>query len=165
MNGPDHGSSASPAIHGGENHVESLLAERKIERLLMAYATALDKRDWAALDEVFTPDATAHYKSIGHFGSRAAMVSMFREYLERCGATQHLLGNMRVDVDGGKATATCYLQAIHAGLGKHQGKLLTVWGEYRDRLELRPAGWRIVHRELTVLHASGDIGQMDGAAD
>jgi hypothetical protein len=39
--------------------------------------------------------------------------------------------------------------------------MLTVWGEYRDRLELRPEGWRIVHRELTVLHASGEIGHAD----
>jgi 3-phenylpropionate/cinnamic acid dioxygenase small subunit len=141
--------------------VETLLAERRIERVLMAYTTALDQRDWAALDDVLAPDATAHYTSLGHFASRAEMVSMFKAFLERCGTTQHLLGNMRIEVDGDKATAACYLQAIHVGLGQHQGKMLTVWGEYRDRLELRPEGWRIVHRELAVLHAAGDIGHAE----
>ncbi|MCL2346523.1 MAG: nuclear transport factor 2 family protein [Desulfobulbus sp.] len=138
--------------------VETLLEERKIERVLIAYGTALDQRDWAALDDVLAPDATAHYKSLGHFASRAEMVSMFKEFLARCGTTQHMFSNMRIHVEGKKATAACYLQAIHVGLGKYQEQIWTVWGEYRDRLELRPEGWRIVHRELAVLHAAGDIG-------
>jgi 3-phenylpropionate/cinnamic acid dioxygenase small subunit len=138
----------------------TLLDEKKIEGVLIAYATAIDKRDWTMLDDVLAPDATAHYKSIGHFGSRAEMVAMFKEVLERCGATQHMLSNIRIRVEGERATAACYLQAIHAGLGKYQGETLTIWGEYEDRLELRPEGWRIAHRELTVLHAVGDIGLM-----
>lgn len=145
--------------------LEALLEEKQIERVVKAYATALDKHDWAALDEVFAPDATAFYDGFGSVGSRADIVALVRSALERCGTTQHLLGNVVIDIDGDQATAACYLQAIHLGLGGYQGQIMTVWGEYRDRLQRRPEGWRIVHRELAVLHASGDIGLAPPAGD
>ncbi|MDR2839489.1 MAG: nuclear transport factor 2 family protein [Azonexus sp.] len=141
--------------------IAGLLEERKIERLLMAYASALDNRDWATLDDVFTSGATADYGSFGRPGSRAEIVAMIREALARCGPTQHLLGNMRIETEGGEASSICSLQSIHAGLGQYRTETLTIWGEYRDRLELRPEGWRIAHREFKVTHACGDIGLAD----
>jgi len=48
------------------------------------------------------------------------------------------------------------------GLGDYSDRLLTVWGEYRDQLVRTPAGWRIGYRELTTLHAQGDIGLAPG---
>lgn len=138
--------------------VETLLQEASIERVLVRYAIALDERDFAALDEVFVPDATAYYETIGHFDGRAAIVDLVSGALARCGRTQHLLGNYRITIEGRHATAKCYLQAIHAGLGAYASETLTLWGEYRDRLERRPEGWRIVHRELAVFQVSGSIG-------
>jgi hypothetical protein len=44
------------------------------------------------------------------------------------------------------------------GIGDYKGQSVMLWGEYRDRLERRPEGWRIVHRELVPFHATGDIG-------
>lgn len=145
--------------------IDTLLDEARIGKLLMRYAEALDRRDWAQLEQVFTADATAHYASIGQFAGREAIIGVVREALSACGPTQHLIGTVRVRVAGDSATACCYLQAIHAGLGEHRSRTLTVWGEYRDRLVRRPEGWRIAHRELALIHMSGDIGDTALRAD
>jgi len=138
--------------------LDKLLEKARIEDLLNRYATALDARDWAALDEVFAPDATAHFQGVGICEDRDAIVDVIRSVLGQCGPTQHLLTNMRIEINGQEAQAKTYLQAIHAGLGKYTGEKMTVWGEYRDTLKRTPQGWRIVRRELAGIHAEGDIG-------
>lgn len=141
-----------------QSDIQILRDERDIEQILIRYAVDLDEHQWAGLDEVFVAAATATYHGIGDFVGRDAIRDMVRGALETCGRTQHLLGNFRIVVDGDKATSKCYLQAIHLGLGDYARNIMTVWGEYRDRLERRPEGWRIVHRELEVFKVDGDIG-------
>jgi 3-phenylpropionate/cinnamic acid dioxygenase small subunit len=138
--------------------LETLLDRARIEAVLMAYTTALDERDWPALEDVFTAEASADYGVVGQFHGREAVVAVVRDFLQRCGSTQHLLGNIRTNVQGDEAQARCYIQATHAGIGEHLGQTMTLWGEYRDRLERRAQGWRIVHRELHVQHVVGDVG-------
>lgn len=138
--------------------IEHLLEEARIQRVLVRYAQALDERDWAALDEVFTADARVRYDAIGEFCGRTAVVDVVKQALSSCGCTQHLIGNFRIELEGPRATAKCYLQAIHQGLGSRASDTLTVWGEYRDRLERRPEGWRITERELVLFQTAGAIG-------
>lgn len=135
-----------------------LLDERAIERLLVRYASAVDERDLPGFDEVFVADATAYYGFSGNISGRAAIVELVRATAEKCSGSQHLIGNFRINIEGGRATAKSSLQAILVGTGAYRDRHLTLWGEYRDRLERRPEGWRIVHRELVTLHATGDIG-------
>jgi hypothetical protein len=131
---------------------------REIEAVLFLYAQLLDTKRYAGLTDVFTPGATANYVGVGECKGVESIISLVAGVLDRCGNTQHLIGNVRTDVRGDQATASCYLQAIHAGLGDYSDRLLIVWGEYRDKLVRTSAGWRIVYRELTTLHAQGDIG-------
>ena len=136
---------------------------RDIEAILFRYAELLDTKRYARLTEVFTQDARAHYVGMAECNGVASIVNLVSGVLDQCGNTQHLLGNVRIDMQGDEATSSCYLQAIHVGLGDYSDRLLTVWGEYRDRLVRTPAaGWRITHRELTTLHAQGDIGLAPG---
>lgn len=137
---------------------ETLLEEAAIQRVLNRYASSLDARDWKGLDGVFTEDATAHYEGIGHFHGREAIVGLVRSVLDQCGPTQHLLGTVRVDVRGEEAEAKCYLQAIHVGQGDYEGDVMTVWGEYHDKLKRTENGWRISFLELSTIHSQGDIG-------
>lgn len=133
-------------------------SRREIEALLFRYASALDNRDWQALSDVFSPEAVANYEGIGVFNGRPAVTGIVADFLGKCGSTQHMITNVRIDLDGEKANSRCYLQAVHAGKGRYAGQTMTVWGEYRDRLELHLEGWRIVHRSLVVQHVVGDIG-------
>ena len=131
---------------------------QEIEAVLCRYARLLDTKQYARLNEVFVPEATANYVGLTECEGLESIVNLIAGVLDQCGATQHLLGNVQVEVRGDQASARCYLQAIHVGLGDFSDQVFTVWGEYRDRLLKTPAGWRINHRELTTLHAQGDIG-------
>ena len=146
------------STQGTDVSIDQLLEQARIEKILLLYATLLDQRDWAGLADVFTDDAVADYRGIGTFEGRPAITGVVQDFLGKCGPTQHMITNVRISVDGKQAVAKCYLQATHAGGRGHEGKTLTVWGEYSDRLQLRPEGWRIVHRELVVQHVAGDIG-------
>lgn len=138
--------------------MEILLEQARIENVLKRYATALDSRDWAGLDDIFSEDATAHFQGMGHFNGRSAIVELISSALSAAAATQHLIANIVIELDGNEARSKCYLQALHTGKGPFEGKAMTVWGEYRDQLKLTPTGWRIMHRELAGIHAEGDIG-------
>lgn len=141
-----------------ETEISLLQAHLAIKSVLFRYAAALDERDWPALSDVFAPEAIADYQGIGIFDGRAAVTGIVTDFLGKCGPTQHIIANVRIDLDGSKARSRCYLQATHAGKGSYEGQTMTVWGEYSDRLELRPEGWRIVHRTLVVQHVVGDVG-------
>ena len=118
------------------------------------YATALDTREWALLDEVFTPDA------VGDFGratlhGRDAVRGMIRRMLDGSGPSQHLLANHRVELEGDSARCVCQVRAFSAGAGQALGRSYEVLGEYRDRLVRRPEGWRIARREMRIHHEIG----------
>ena len=133
----------------------------EIQRVLNLYAYSIDKHQWSNLEQVFIEDAVANFKDIGVFEGRQAISDVIEAFLTRCAVTQHLLGNYDIDVQGDEATATCYLSAMHAGMGDYENQIFTVYGEYSDKLVRTAEGWRIVHRTLTTLHGTGDIGLND----
>ena len=141
-----------------EINLDFLLQEARIKQVLTRYATVIDARKPDGLTDVFTPDGIAEYRGLGSFHGRKAIIDVVESFLGAIGQTQHMLSNFRIAVNGSEASAKCYLQATHAGSGVHEGKTMTVWGEYTDKLKLCPEGWRITHRELVALHVAGDIG-------
>jgi ketosteroid isomerase-like protein len=130
----------------------------EIQTVLNLYASAIDKRNWSQLEQVFTPDAVANFIGIGQFEGRQAITDLISSVLMQCSVTQHLLGNINIEVSGDTASATCYLSALHVGIGDYAAETLTVWGEYSDELVRTADGWRIANRTLTSQYASGDIG-------
>jgi hypothetical protein len=137
----------------------TLSDREEIRDVLVLYAKTLDKRDYGGLRGVFTADATGDYHEAGRHEGRDQLSAFVEGALSQCGPTQHLLGSIDVNVQGDTATAHCYLTAIHVGKKPgYEGKILTVWGSYRDRLVRTAEGWRIKHRELETTHADGDIG-------
>ena len=71
-------------------------------------------------------------------------------------ASQHLLGNHVVELDGDDGRATCYFQAQHVLTGTEGGDTYIVAGTYRDRVVRAPEGWKIAERQLTVLWTQGN---------
>ena len=152
---------AVPAAHCAETKSPAVVPSdyEQIRAVLTLYAKALDRRDYAALKRVFTPDATGNYHEAGTYQGIDAITGLMERALSQCARTQHLLGSMDIEIRGDEATASTYLQAIHVGKNPgYEGKLLTIWGEYRDQLVRTPEGWRIKYRELETTYAQGDIG-------
>lgn len=122
------------------------------------YAYALDNRDWARLDEVFASDAVVRYGSVDAppVQGSANIVTTIRSFLDRCGPSQHLLGNHIIDIDGGTASSTCKGRVMHIGRGDRAVSTYECFGVYRDRLSRSAAGWRIVERSFEIHFELGD---------
>jgi 3-phenylpropionate/cinnamic acid dioxygenase small subunit len=124
----------------------------QIVEALAEIAAALDSRDWDALREWFTADTHA-------YGVRGqdALVEQVQAHLGGVGATQHLLGNHRVTVDGDTARALTYWRAHHVGTGPMDGSSFEAMGEYDDHLVRTAEGWRISRRWVDVRISVGDF--------
>ena len=130
----------------------------EIQQVINLYASAIDKHQWSALESVFTEDAEADFIELGVFKGRQTISDLISSVLTQCSVTQHLLGNINIEVEGDTASASCYLSALHVGLGDYAAETMTVWGEYKDELVRTSEGWRIVHRTLVSMYSEGDIG-------
>jgi len=132
--------------------LEDLLAERDIQRALYRIARAMDERDWAQLDAVVAADVSADL-GLGPLSGRAALVALMRSFLDACGPTQHLLGNVVIDVDGDEAESRCYVSDLHLGAGERSNLTFSTLGEYHDRWRRLDGVWRLVRRrKLTRAH-------------
>lgn len=134
------------------------LADRAaIVDAVIAYATALDTRDWARLGSLFTDDARWEYAGSGErLSGPGAIVARISASLERFDATHHLNGNHVAAVDGGEAEHTCYYQAQHVRRGLPGGEKFLSGGRYDDRLRRTPDGWQFTHRRITSVWSEGN---------
>jgi 3-phenylpropionate/cinnamic acid dioxygenase small subunit len=139
-----------------ESAVQALVDKAEIIDLCMRYATALDGRQWDLLASCFESDATVDYEGLEPIAGVDALVAVCRGVLEPLDATQHLLGNYVVAIDGDHATSQCYLQAQHVRSGTPGGDNYIIAGTYSDTLRRGPDGWKIASRRLTVTWTSGN---------
>ncbi|UGT53430.1 nuclear transport factor 2 family protein [Nocardia asteroides] len=137
----------------------SIVDKLDIVDLAYAYADALDRRDWSALDAVFTPDMTADYAGEYELTGREQVVGMIRTFLDPCGPTQHLLSNPRVRVDGDTAELSIKLRVHHLGAGEHSALTYEIFGWYHALVTRTPCGWRIHHwrQEVTAELGTRDL--------
>ncbi len=102
------------------------------------------------------PDATGDFGT-GPLSSAVEIVALLRAHLDDCGPTQHMIGNVLIDVSGDTATSRAYVADMHLGTGALEGRYFRTLGDYHDSWIRTPAGWRLSHR--TKLHNGllGDI--------
>jgi 3-phenylpropionate/cinnamic acid dioxygenase small subunit len=132
-----------------------LLLERELHLVLCRYARACDQRDWPAMDDIFIEEASADYGGMLRLQGREPIVAMIRAHLDGCGPSQHLLGNLVVDVSGAAVESRVYVRAAHRGAGSMQDLTYESLAEYQDRWILTPGGWRIAHRRMDISHELG----------
>jgi ketosteroid isomerase-like protein len=132
----------------------ALLAEREIARALTRLARAMDERDWDALLAILADDATGDLGE-GPLSSPQEIVGTIRRYLDACGPTQHLLGNLLIDVDGDSAQSRCYVSDMHLGSGDAAGLTFATLGDYHDHWRREGGRWRLAHRTK---HNRGHVG-------
>ncbi|MCG7631862.1 nuclear transport factor 2 family protein [Gordonia McavH-238-E] len=139
-------------------NTESILAEREITRQVVRFARAMDDRDWDALRSIMLSDVTAELGT-GNLDGPDAVVDLIRSFLDHCGATQHLLGNILVDVDleAGTATSAAYVSDLHLGTGSLEGQPFYTLGDYHDQWTLTERGWRMSHRTKMMSGFQGNI--------
>jgi ketosteroid isomerase-like protein len=130
--------------------------EKSIIDLTIAYTWALDTKQFDELRNIFTPDATAmlHGKACD---SADAIITRISGALKRLDASQHLIGNQQVRIDGDTATCRCQLQSQHVKRGTEGGETYIIGGTYHDHLVRTADGWRINHRTMEETWNVGNV--------
>jgi 3-phenylpropionate/cinnamic acid dioxygenase small subunit len=136
--------------------VQVLLDEREITRSLSRFARILDSKSWDQLSDVFADDLSFDYGADGEQQGMAALRANMTRFLDICGGTQHLIGSVLVDIEGDQAVSRAYVQARHQARGAIGGPVFDTNGEYIDRWERRPEGWRIIRRDAVWSALTGD---------
>jgi len=127
----------------------------------------VDARDLMRMPEVFDRDVEWDFgKGTVDHGLDAVVRRISAHLVEGtyCGATQHHLANMRVDLDGDAAESEAYFFAAHAGTGDNEGKTLLQWGNYNDFWRRTAEGWRIVKRIYRIDISDGPLEIVYGSA-
>jgi hypothetical protein len=140
--------------------IAELKARADITEVCHRYCRALDRVDDPLLRSVFHPNSTHQH---GPFrGSSSDFCGFAIELLRELVRTQHLLGNVSVELKGDVAYVESYFQAYHRiargkeGAGvfvRHDKSVdedIIIGGRYIDRFERRAGVWKIAHR--TGLH-------------
>lgn len=120
--------------------LETLLAEREIGRMIVAYAAANDAGEWEAVAATYVEDGRMSRPTApdDFIEGREAILAAFRARPPR--TTRHIVANVRVDVSGEAATATSQILLFSAA---GQPPLV---GSYHDKLVRTPEGWRFTER-------------------
>jgi len=142
---------------------QDLLDRAQITEVLYRYARAIDAKDYALFGDIFAEDAVIHYDLEGGVKLPVGeMADWLSETLQMFFATQHVITNPVIEIDGDSARSTCYLNASHEQVGLDGRRTVFVdHGIYTDRWVRGPVGWRIRRRTLNRLMMHGDFQMPD----
>ena len=139
--------------------LEEVADRMAIAEVLYRYATALDTRNWDLLRTVFTEDGVYVMGQRGTLTGVGSIAEKLTEVIGGLRATQHLIGNEVIEVDGDSARCTSYVRAQHYQTGHDTGgNTLDMGGTYVDHLTRTPQGWRITRRVLEITWREGTSG-------
>jgi ketosteroid isomerase-like protein len=112
---------------------------RAIERLIIDYAAHNDAGDWDAVAALYVPEGRMSRPTApdDFIEGPVAILAAFKSRPAR--TTRHICANIRVDVDGDRATATSQILLF---TGHEAPKV----GSYADQFTRTANGWRFVER-------------------
>ncbi len=121
----------------------------EIQQLLADYSSAIDRRRFDDLDEVFTHDAYIDYSAMGgiagHFPEVKAWLA---QVLPSFANYAHMLGLPAIQLAGDSATARTFcFNPMVFGAEQPTTMLLGLW--YEDEFVRTPKGWRMSRRSET----------------
>jgi 3-phenylpropionate/cinnamic acid dioxygenase small subunit len=140
----------------GDAVFREMIDREAIRDVLTRYGVSLDSRDWALFKTCFTKDAKAFYGEepvIEGYPGIEKFVRFYEDYME---ASQHLISNFVIEIDGDEARTTCYLHAVHYLANTQGGDTWSVGGYYTDQLIRTTQGWKIKSRKLTLTWGNGN---------
>jgi 3-phenylpropionate/cinnamic acid dioxygenase small subunit len=140
-----------------------LLVDRaEISDVQLRYATGLDFRDWQCFRSCFADEIEVDFTAI--FGGAPRTVSAdrwtnaARRTVSGLDATQHMITNHVITVNGDEALCVAYVQAQHYLLNDKGGSTQTMGGYYSNHFVRTAQGWRIKKCKLTLTWTTGNWG-------
>lgn len=151
----------------GQAEVSKWLDEALIIRVFNKFFRALDEKhfDDTYLGQLLAADVQMIRPNGAATLGPADIADSFRRSFIRFDATQHLLTDHNVDMDGDTATVRANLVAIHIWKDRPvEASMLdrsfTAGGIVTAALRRSPEGWRIFRSEMRVLWRTGFFGDM-----
>ena len=136
--------------------------ERDIYRNIVRIARAMDERNWPEIESLVAPDATGDFGT-GSLTSGAEIIALLRAFLDECGPTQHMIGNVLIEVSGDTATSRSYVADMHLGTGDLEGQYFRTLGDYHDTWARTANGWKLTRRHKLHHGTMGDISVLSHA--
>ncbi|MBW0016698.1 MAG: nuclear transport factor 2 family protein [Mycobacterium sp.] len=128
------------------DQLQILCDERAIERALNLFGRAMDDRDWPSMADILAEDAQGDFGT-GRLHGSAAIIDTIRGFLDSCGPTQHLLGNVVVEVTGDAAVSRAYVRDVHLSSDAGSPARFYTLGDYKDTWRRRADGtWCLTER-------------------
>ena len=144
-----------------ENQLQFLLDRAAISDVQLRYATSVDTRDWPLLRTCFTDEIETGFATApGSAPQRIKAddwVELVRRTISGMQATQHMITNHVIKLDGDEATCVAYVQARHHLPNETGGSAQVMYGYYTNRFVRTPDGWKIRARRLTVTWNEGNM--------
>ncbi|MFJ9853771.1 nuclear transport factor 2 family protein [Streptomyces sp. NPDC101150] len=141
---------------------ESLESKFAVAEACTRMAVHADQREWAQLRGLFADKVLLDYTSLN--GGEPAqltpqeIVDAWSATLGGYDATQHLIANQLVRIDGDRAVCTASFQATHRLAAAHGAPLWTLGGDYRWELARTGDRWLI---DTVVMTAAWGDGNQD----
>lgn len=140
-----------------------------IVRRRYEYALGIDTRDWGLLRSIFTDEIEMDFSSYsGQPGAKVLAddwVNGVKVLFTGLDATQHVMTNPIVDVDGDRGRLRMYMKAEHFLLNDSGSDDFALGGYYEDRLVKVAGEWKIEAVTLTLLWNRGNRHIMALATD
>jgi SnoaL-like domain len=137
--------------------LEELVDERAIYRQLVSFARAMDDRNWQVIESILSENAKADF-GMGEIQGSTTIVEFIRSFLDNCGTTQHILGNIIIDIDGDTATSRAYVSDMHLPKNTDSDISFRTLGDYSDKWARVNGTWLITER---VKDNRATLGSMD----
>ena len=126
--------------------------------------TLADLRQWSQLQQLFTEQVTVDYTSLfpGEVQniSSEQLMTQWQSTLPGFDATQHMITNHQITVNGDEATVIAYVRATH----KLGDEMWVVGGCYVDELVRSDDGWKVKSIQYNALYESGNRALVEQAA-
>jgi hypothetical protein len=140
-------SGLAAAATPGDPRLQRIEDHMAIERLLMEYGRALDKRDFDAYSQLFAKNGSWS-GSIGTFTGpaqiKAAMLKAFAgSGMTNIGSNFHVLSNAMIDIQGDTATAESKWTFIRM---VDEKPVIALSGSYADKLVRENGRWKFLSR-------------------
>ncbi|MDB5393040.1 MAG: gamma-hexachlorocyclohexane dehydrochlorinase [Rhodospirillales bacterium] len=116
-----------------------------IRECLYRYCRGIDRADAAVLRSAYWPDAIDDHVLFN--GNAYDFIDWCVPLLAQVEHSQHMLGNILIEIDGDEARAETYYHAYERRRrASGYPYEMFVGGRYLDRFERRDGEWRIIHR-------------------
>lgn len=120
----------------------------EVQQVLARYSRGIDRMDREIILSVYWEDAYDSHAVCE--GSPTQFADWIGANMTRYRASNHMLGQSVIELDGDHADTETYFAAFHHEPREDEDTMVLVGGRYHDLFERRGGEWRILRREVLI---------------